>query len=101
MDITPDVGVILAREFFYYIDSFLQESKSGFMSEEEVQKRCLEIFGEPYFTTSDVKRLTVGGKYVYQIKLRVLPFLEGMLYLVPDETQKAWTLVDTGSGDLI
>lgn len=101
MDITPDVGVILAREFFYYIDSFLQESKSGFMSEEEVQKRCLEIFGEPSFTTSDVKRLTVGGKYVYQIKLRVLPFLEGMLYLVPDETQKAWTLVDTGSGDLI
>ena len=59
------------------------------MSEEEVQSRCLEIFGESSFTANDVKRLTIEGKSVYQIKLRVLPFLEGMLYLVPDETIRA------------
>lgn len=101
MYLTPDVGDILTREFFYSIDTFLQESKGCFMSEEEVQSRCLEIFGESSFTANDVKRLTIEGKSVYQIKLRVLPFLEGMLYLVPDEKEKAWTLIDAGGGDSI
>ena len=101
MYLTPDVGDILTREFFYSIDTFLQESKGCFMSEEEVQSRCLEIFGEPSFTANDVKRLTIEGKSVYQIKLRVLPFLEGMLYLIPDEKEKAWTLIDAGGGDSI
>lgn len=101
MYLTPDVGDILTREFFYSIDTFLQESKGCFMSEEEVQSRCLEIFGESFFTANDVKRLTIEGKSVYQIKLRVLPFLEGMLYLVPDEKEKAWTLIDAGGGDSI
>lgn len=99
MYLTPDVGDILTREFFYSIDTFLQESKGCFMSEEEVQSRCLEIFGESSFTANDVKRLTIEGKSVYQIKLRVLPFLEGMLYLVPDEKEEAWTLIDAGGGD--
>lgn len=101
MYLTPDVGDILTREFFYSIDTFLRESKGCFMSEEEVQSRCLEIFGESSFTANDVKRLTIEGKSVYQIKLRVLPFLEGMLYLVPDEKEKAWTLIDAGGGDSI
>ncbi len=71
------------------------------MSEEEVQSRCLEIFGEPSFTANDVKRLTIGGKHVFQMKLRVLPFLEGLLYLVPDEDEQTWTLIDAGGGDSI
>ena len=68
------------------------------MDQTDIQTRSLEIFGEKVSSGSNVRQIRFPSSVGYQIRVRVLPYLYGSVYVVPLDAS-SWVMIDSGCGD--